>query len=335
MPELELRHLRAVCAIAEEGSLTKAATRLGLTQPAMSAQLRTVERIVGGQLFDRTPGGSVPTDLGKQVVGTARLVLDEVGQLVSLAKSRSTNDGTPGPLVVGGVPTLFFGHFVEELRRTIPCSEVRTEILPGGSALLELLVSGQIQLGIVDRFEGMERRELRGLEVRRLVSEPQFVALPDWDPLAAEDEVDLSALADRDWVSPPDESVGNRLQIFSVCADAGFTPRFAHHVNEASTARSLVANGAISFALPQSRSGDGIVIKPLRGAPLMVDLLLATRREGPAAGRAHDVFACAAKAYKAVLPRNPAYEAWWDKHPEAHPELDAALLMAEASAPKN
>jgi len=326
MPELELRHLRAVCAIAEEGSLTKAASRLGLTQPAMSAQLRTVERIVGGRLFDRTPSGSTPTELGKQVVGTARLVLDEVDQLVSLARQR-TRAGTAGPLLVGGVPTLFFGHFVEELRRVIPCSEVRTEIMPGASDLLELLVSGQVQLGVLDRFEGLERRELRGLEIRRLVSEPQFVALPETDPLAAQAEVDLAQLADRDWVAPPDEFVGNRLQIFTVCAAAGFTPRFTHHVNEASTARSLVANGAVSFALPQSRSGDGIVIRPLRGAPLMVDLMLATRREGPAAGRAHDVFAAAARAYRAVLPRNPGYARWWEEHPEAHREIDAALLL--------
>ncbi|MFJ6669897.1 LysR family transcriptional regulator [Actinosynnema sp. NPDC091369] len=325
MPELELRHLRAVCAIAEEGSLTKAASRLGLTQPAMSAQLRTVERIVGGRLFDRSPGGSLPTDLGRQVVGTARLVLDEVEQLVSLARER-TRDGRAGPLLVGGVPTLFFGHFVEELRRVIPCSEVRTEIMPGASDLLELLVSGQVQLGVLDRFEGLERRELRGLELRRLVSEPQFVALPETDPLAAQEDVDLAQLADRDWVAPPDEFVGNRLQIFTVCAAAGFTPRFSHHVNEASTARSLVANGAVSFALPQSRSGDGIVIRPLRGAPLMVDLMLATRREGPAAGRAHDVFAAAARAYRAVLPRNPGYARWWEEHPEAHREIDAALL---------
>ncbi|WP_309111888.1 LysR family transcriptional regulator [Saccharothrix sp.] len=329
MPELELRHLRAVCAIAEEGSLTKAATRLGLTQPAMSAQLRTVERVVGGRLFDRTPGGSVPTDLGKQVVGTARLVLDEVEQLVSLAKER-TRDRTPGPLIAGGVPTLFFGHFVEELRRTIPCSEVRTEIMPGGSDLLELLVSGQVHLGVLDRFEGMERRELRGLEVRRLISEPQFVALPEWDPLARQDEVELGQLADRDWVTPPDELVGNRLQMFNACAEAGFTPRLTHHVNEATTARGLVANGAVSFALPQSRSGDGIVIRPLKGAPLMVDLMLATRRQGPAAGRAHDVFACAARAYKAVLPRNPVYAKWWEENPGAHAEIDAALLVAGA-----
>lgn len=93
MPDLELRHLRAVCAIAEEGSVTKAATRLGLTQPAMSAQLRTVELIIGGRLFERTTNGSVPTDLGRQVVDTARRVLDEVGRLLSSARDPARPTG--------------------------------------------------------------------------------------------------------------------------------------------------------------------------------------------------------------------------------------------------
>ncbi|CAL9493768.1 hypothetical protein SUDANB95_03272 [Actinosynnema sp. ALI-1.44] len=327
MPELELRHLRAVCAIAEEGSLTRAAVRLGLTQPAMSAQLRTVERLVGGRLFDRTPVGSVATELGKQVVGTARLVLDEVDRLVSLARER-TRGGVPGPLVVGSVPTSSFGRFVEHLRRTIPCSEVRTEITRSGSDLVELLVSGQLHLAVLDRFEGMERRELRGLEIRLLLREPLFIALPERDPLAEHDEVDLARLADRDWVSPPEDVLGNRLRVFTACAEAGFTPRLTHRANEASTAWALVANGAVAFAQPHSPSRDGVAVRPLTGSPLMVDLLLATRNEGPAAGRAHEVYLCAARAYRDLLPRNPHYEKWWAAHPEAHGEIDAALLLA-------
>ncbi|MFI9815180.1 LysR family transcriptional regulator [Saccharothrix variisporea] len=327
MPELELRHLRAVCAIAEEGSLTRAAVRLGLTQPAMSAQLRTVERVVGGRLFDRTSGGSTPTDLGRQVVGTARLVLDEVEQLVSLAKER-TRDGTPEPLVVGSVPTHSLGRFVAHLRRAIPCSEVRTEITRSGPDLLDLLVSGQLHLAVLDRFEGIERRELRGLEIRSLLREPLFIALPEQDPLGQDDEVDLARLADRDWVSPPEDVLGNRLGVFAACAEAGFTPRLTHRVNEAATAWQLVANGAVAFAQPHSQSRDGVVVRPLKGSPLVVDLLLATRHEGPAAGRAHEVFLCAARAYHDLLPRNPHYQRWWAAHPEAHGELDAALLLA-------
>ncbi|GAA2680921.1 MULTISPECIES: LysR family transcriptional regulator [Actinosynnema] len=329
MPDLELRHLRAVCAIAEEGSLTKAASRLGLTQPAMSAQLRTVERIVGGRLFERTPGGSVPTELGRQVVASARLVLDEVGGLVRLARERSSG-ADRGPLLVGSVPTLFFGDFVTELRRAAPDVEIRTETMQGGSELLEKLVAGQFHVAVLDWFEGLGTRDLRGVEVRKLVSEPHFVALPEWDRLAGQDEVDLAELADRDWVTPPDQFIGNRLQIVAACAGAGFTPRFTHHANEASSARGLVASGAVCFALPQSRGGDGIVVKPLKGSPLLIDVLVATRRDGPVAGRAHEVYACAARAYRALLPRNPAFEKWWFAHQETHAELDAALLVDPA-----
>ena len=53
--DLELRHLRIVCAVAEAGSVTKAAASLGLAQPAVTAQLRRIERTLGGQLFERAP----------------------------------------------------------------------------------------------------------------------------------------------------------------------------------------------------------------------------------------------------------------------------------------
>ncbi|MBT2878923.1 LysR family transcriptional regulator, partial [Streptomyces sp. McG6] len=50
--DLELRHLRTVRAIADEGSLPRAAAALGLAQPALSSQLRRIEKALGGPLFD-------------------------------------------------------------------------------------------------------------------------------------------------------------------------------------------------------------------------------------------------------------------------------------------
>ena len=50
---LELRHLKVVCAIAETGSVTKAASQLGLAQTALTAQLQRIERTLGGPLFER------------------------------------------------------------------------------------------------------------------------------------------------------------------------------------------------------------------------------------------------------------------------------------------
>jgi DNA-binding transcriptional LysR family regulator len=65
---LELRHLRVVCAIAETGSLTKAAAQLGLAQPALTAQLQRIERALGGPLFERDRRGARPTALGELVL---------------------------------------------------------------------------------------------------------------------------------------------------------------------------------------------------------------------------------------------------------------------------
>lgn len=86
MSELELRHLRTLCAIAESGSLTKAAVSLGVTQPALSAQLRAVEDLIGGKLFDRASAGSNPTELGESVVALAAALLDDLAEITDHAR---------------------------------------------------------------------------------------------------------------------------------------------------------------------------------------------------------------------------------------------------------
>src|SRR6201990_2865941 len=72
---LELRHLKVVCAIAETGSVTKAASQLGLAQPALTAQLQRIERTLGGPLFERDRRGARPTALGELVLPRARVLL--------------------------------------------------------------------------------------------------------------------------------------------------------------------------------------------------------------------------------------------------------------------
>lgn len=177
--------------------MTRAATRLGLTQPALSAQLRTVERLVGGQLFDRTRNGCVPTDLGRRVLGTARLVLDEMAQLMSTTREADRR----GPLFLGCNPILYFARLVEGLRQLNP--DVRAEVRPSSAEIVDMLEAGEIHVALFEFFDGMHARNLAGIELRKLVTEPAFVAVSETDPLAAQEEVDLAQLADRDWVTPP------------------------------------------------------------------------------------------------------------------------------------
>src|SRR5690349_12064650 len=105
--DLEIRHLRVIQAIAEAGSISRAAAALGFTQPALTAQLQRVERAVGGALFARTGSGTYPTALGKVVLSHAAQILGMHTELMRDVRRRDPADtettavrlgSTPGPL---------------------------------------------------------------------------------------------------------------------------------------------------------------------------------------------------------------------------------------------
>src|SRR3954454_16119118 len=115
--ELELRHLRVVCAIADAGSVTKAASVLGLAQPALTAQLQRIERALGGALFERDRRGARATALGELVLSRARVLLpamkglqDEAARLAGAgddaAMSRYRIGAAGGPVIGGLVARL-------------------------------------------------------------------------------------------------------------------------------------------------------------------------------------------------------------------------------------
>ncbi|SDJ36340.1 DNA-binding transcriptional regulator, LysR family [Actinokineospora alba] len=331
MAELEIRHLRAICAIADEGSVSRAAIRLGVTQPALTAQLRSIERLIGGELFRRSPNGSVPTELGRSVVRSARIVLEDMSALLATARSHVRQPGKT-PLVIASTPLLFTSALIGELRAWF-AAELRTEIDSSAPALLDLVVAKQADLAIFEKFEGMEHRTLTDVEVRTIVEEPQFVALSADSPLAEQDEIDLVDLADLDWVVPPPDQDSMRLRFRSTCESLGFTPRITHHVTEGRTAMALAAAGAVCLAQPASLGGPGFVIRPLRGSVLSVPVVVVIRLDGMFAARRQEVYACVAHAYRSIVERNPTYAKWWDKHPEAHTDLDAALALPRPSRP--
>ncbi|CRK61118.1 small neutral protease regulatory protein [Alloactinosynnema sp. L-07] len=331
MAELEIRHLRAICSIADEGSVSRAAIRLGVTQPALTAQLRSIERLIGGELFRRSPNGSVPTELGRSVIRSARVVLEDMTALLATARNHVRQPGEV-PLVVAATPMLFIGAMIGELRAWFR-AELRTEIDSSAPVLLDLVAAKQADLAVFERFEGMENRQLSEVEVRTIVDEPQFVALSENNPLAEQDEVDLADLADFDWVAPPPDQDPMRLRFRAICEAMGFTPRITHHVTEGRAAMALAAAGAVCLAQPASLGGPGFVIRPLRGSELSAPIVLVIRLDGMFAARRQELFACVAHAYRFIVDRNPTYAKWWEHHPEAHADLDAALALPRPSRP--
>ncbi|HEU5078785.1 MAG TPA: LysR family transcriptional regulator [Opitutaceae bacterium] len=100
---VELRYLRYFVSVAEEGSITKAAARLRVAQPALSRQLRLLEHEIGSPLMGRNSRGVVLTEAGLAFAGDAQRILDDVDAAIVAAKARSR--GTKGELAIGYAPS--------------------------------------------------------------------------------------------------------------------------------------------------------------------------------------------------------------------------------------
>src|ERR1700733_10668394 len=100
--------VRSVVAISETGSLSKAGERLGLSQPAISSQVKRLQSLVGGSLFLKTANGTTTTELGKLALHQARRILEANDQLLRLG---GNNDG-PQALRLG-LSTLFVNAFIK------------------------------------------------------------------------------------------------------------------------------------------------------------------------------------------------------------------------------
>ncbi|MEE4586576.1 MULTISPECIES: LysR family transcriptional regulator [Streptomyces violaceusniger group] len=285
-----MRHLRALCAIADTGSLRKAARQLGMTQPSLTTQLRRIENTIGGRLFSREVTGSRPTPLGRSVLCRARPIVAEMNALLSEVRLEA-GQTADARLRVGSTGSRAVVGWLRRLRDRYPDADTTIHIDVSANALLQMVAANQLDVAFVHEVEGAPLRVPEGVERRVLVErEPQFVALAETHPAAARPTVRLADLAADQWmVDPSVDGEGPGLR--RVLAAAGLNPRVVY--GDYLTAADLVASGeVVTPCQPTARSRQGVAVRPLHGDPLTVRLFLASRvapaaRAG-AAGRAPD-----------------------------------------------
>jgi DNA-binding transcriptional LysR family regulator len=145
--------------------------------------------------------------------------------------------------------------------------------------LLELLERGDLDAAFIR--PGAQDPE--GVRVRRLPPEPMLIALPASNPLAAQAEVPLSALADQPFVLFP-RGVGLSLydQILGSCRECGFDPVIGQEAPQISSVVNLVAADLGVSIVPRSIAQialDGVVYRPILGIGPTASLALATPRD--------------------------------------------------------
>ncbi|MER6193140.1 LysR family transcriptional regulator [Streptomyces cyaneofuscatus] len=306
--ELEVRHLRALCAIADAGSLHQAARRLGVSQPSLTTQLRRIENSLGAELFRRERTGCRPTPLGRAVLSRARPLVDGMSALVTHALAEA--DASRGPrLRVGSTASRVVGSWLRGLRGALPDTEISLRVDVSAHALLGSVEAGRLDVAFVHEVEGSPLTLPDGLVQRVLLDrEPQFISLSRDHPAARRRVVELGDLAGDRWMVDPTVD-GEWDGVRRVLGAAGIDPPVLH--GDYLTAASLVVLGeAVAPCQPTSGPRDDMAIRPLRGDPLAVRLLLVSRPETDTSV----VYGELEAAYVEAARRSSGYYAWLLRH---------------------
>jgi len=170
MPGIALRQIRAVVAVCEEGSFTRAAQREHATQSGISQHVAAVERTLGVKLFERSTAGVMPTPAGLRYY---RRCVEAVGMLERAnEEARALAGAVTGDLRIGLMPTFTRAMLAPTLEHFVPrYPDVRLHIFEGYSGLLtEMVRADEIDFAIVPAFEGQV-----GLKSRLIVRDREML----------------------------------------------------------------------------------------------------------------------------------------------------------------
>jgi DNA-binding transcriptional LysR family regulator len=217
----ELRHLRYFTAVAEELNFSRAAERLHMAQPPLSAAIRQLERELGVDLFTRTSREVKLTDAGRTFLNGARRTLAEADRAMEDAKRAAA--GELGRLRIGYSWSTRFAT-LPALGKAFRDSHPDVELLAQemwNAQMAPAFANGTIDVAISLHPEIASELELTPIRKERLIA-----LLPAGHPLAGEQAIPLSALSDWEFVLFPREIAPRLYDAFvAIYRRAGFEPR--------------------------------------------------------------------------------------------------------------
>jgi DNA-binding transcriptional LysR family regulator len=258
---MNLRQLACFVAIVEEGSFTRAAARVGITQPSLSQHVRSLEEELGGAVLERLPRGVALTPAGRTLLPEARAALRAVergrrGARAALAlESGDLEIATVLSMAVGLLP-----RYIRLWHERHPDVGIRLQEFRHRS-----LLEDAVEQGVADFAIGpLPLRAWEG-PLEQVSWEEFVVVAPPGDPLASRRRVRLEELAEREWVLyHADHGLAGILE--EVCRRAGFSPRGTVRTSQAEGAARLASAGIGPALVP-----DNIVLPGIEGSVLRLD----------------------------------------------------------------
>jgi len=245
---VELRHLRYFVAVAEMGSVSRAAERLFIAQPPLSTQIKQLEDEVGVKLFVRHPRGVRLTAAGTAFLAEAKDLLARSEHAKRMARHHDFALG--GAVRIGYVPSA--GHTV--LPRLL--RQIR-EIHPDGEVdVREMITPQQVQALCTSEIDvGLARAPINSRRIKLVVEldDPFCLAVPLGHLLSGKGSIDLRGAADCTFVSSARHRGPAYFdQMIGLCSDAGFSPELRYEASTLYGVLDLVSAGLGVAIVPAS-----------------------------------------------------------------------------------
>jgi LysR family transcriptional regulator, hydrogen peroxide-inducible genes activator len=242
---ITLRQLRYLEALAEHRHFGRAAEACAVTQPALSMQIRELEKDLGVELVERRPGEVVLTDIGIEVMRRGGRVLSETRDLVDFAR----HYGRPltGRLRLGVIPTIapyLLPRILPAMQRH--CPELRVELRESQTkVLLDELTRGGLDLVML----ALPITESE-LEAMPLFEDPFLLAVPASDPQFESERVNVDDI-DRERLILLEEGHCLRDQALAYCGNTLQAGAMGLGATSLATVMQMVANGYGVTLVPQ------------------------------------------------------------------------------------
>lgn len=258
-----IRHLWLFLAVAEDQNFSKAAKRLGMSQPPLTEQIQALEQSLRVQLFTRSRRGAQLTAAGAAILPAVRKFAEQLERL-ELAVHEAVA-GQAGVLTIGAITSAMIDvlpPLIERFKQEHPLITVSVREIDSAEAI-PALEAGDIDLAFA-RLEGNLGRHIQSVPL----SEDQLaVAIPIDHPQAQSPVIELKTLADEALVmASRDVSPVYFDYLVGVCKASGFSPRVVHQVRSVASQVAFVSCGQ-GIALVPTTTGKlappNVLIRPV------------------------------------------------------------------------
>ncbi|MFV9549965.1 LysR substrate-binding domain-containing protein [Algibacter sp. PT7-4] len=246
--QLEIRHIRYFLVLAETLHFRKAATKLFISQSALSQQINLLEKILGVKLFDRTNRKVSLNTAGILFLEEAKYILNQLDR--SMERWQQALDGTDGQLKIGFVGSAmkhYLPPIIKQFTNSFPKVVLALEELTN-SEQLKALEQNQIDIAFI-----RSNQVTPDMNIKSVYSENFSLVLPENHFLNEKNFTNIGQCANEPFVLYPNESSPMYFQqILNLCSEHNFSPIISHRAIHGATIFKLVENGMGLSIIPNS-----------------------------------------------------------------------------------